>query len=59
MIRTSIEESENGHRVSFSIDHQTFYLEQQVSEEGMTSLERAKWYERQLKIAFERLTKPE
>lgn len=55
MIKTHIRETEEGHQVGFSIDHQTFFLQEQLAEEGMTSLEYAKWYQKQLKIAFKRL----
>jgi hypothetical protein len=59
MIKTKIRKTEKGHQVGFSIDHQTFYLQEQLPEEEMNSLEYARWYEKQLKIAFKRLFKKE
>lgn len=56
-IKTKIRETENGHQVTFTIGVQTFFLQEQLPEEGMTSLEYAKWYEKQLKTAFKNLIK--
>ncbi len=55
MIKTKIRKTEKGHQVGFTIGHQTFYLQEQLPEDGMTSLEYSKWYEKQLKLAFENL----
>lgn len=54
-ITTEIRESENGHQVGFTIGVQTFFLQEQEGELEMTSLDHAKWYEKQLKYAFENL----
>ena len=52
--------SEN-YQVEFSIDHQTFRLEQVEEDEGvdfkMSSKDKAEWYKKQLDAAFERVGK--
>lgn len=59
MIKTSIRETENGHQISFSIGHQTFFLaaqtEDQLEGEEMTTLQYAEWHKKQLDAAFNRL----
>ncbi len=50
-----IEGFDGGHQVQFSIDHQSFKLQVIEDEKDWPSLEHAKWYEKQLKIAFDRL----
>jgi len=54
-VKTEVVESLNGHSVKVSIDHQSFYLREQTSEPGMSSLDHAKWYETQVKVALNRL----
>lgn len=46
------------YQVEFSIDHQTFRLEEVEGETGMSSKEKAKWYKKQLDTAFKRIMKP-
>ena len=58
MIKTEIRKTEKGHQVGFTIGVQTFFLKEQLPEDGMTSLVYAKWYEKQLKTAFQNLTSP-
>ena len=53
-IRTHIRKSDNGHQVGFSIDHQTFFLQECEGEEGFSSKEKAEWYEKQLQKALQR-----
>lgn len=48
-MKTKIRKTEKG--------HQTFFLQEQLPEEGMTSLKYARWYEKQLKLAFKSLIK--
>ena len=55
MIKTEIRKTEKGHQVVFTIGHQTFFLQERLSEDGMTSLQYAEWYEKQLKLAFKNL----
>ena len=54
-MKTQIIKTEKGHQVGFTIGHQTFFLEELLSEEGMTSLQYAEWQEKQLKSAIENL----
>jgi hypothetical protein len=62
-IETGVRETLNGHQVWFSIDVQTFYLEEQTTEMSdikqttsqTTSEEYAKWYEKQLNTAFKKI----
>lgn len=54
-IKTKVVKSRNGHQVKFTIGVQTFRLEEQEPEEGMSSEDYAKWYEKQLKSAFNNL----
>jgi len=58
MIKTKVRKTEKGHQVGFTIGVQTFFLKEQLPEEGMTSLKYSKWYEKQLKVAFENLIIP-
>ena len=59
MIKTEIRKVENGHQVSFTIGCQTFFLspqtDDQLEDEEMTTLEYAKWCQRQLNFAFSKL----
>ena len=41
------------------IDHQTFYLQPMSEEEEISSEDHAKWYEKQLRVALERITELE
>jgi hypothetical protein len=59
MIKTRIRKTKNGHQVGFTIGHQTFFLQEQLPEDEITSLDYSKWYEKQLKLAFENLKKDE
>ncbi len=55
-IKVGIREAFNGgHQVWFKIDNQTFYLQECESEEKATSKQLAEWYEKCLKVAFEKL----
>ena len=59
-VSTTIRPSLNGgHQVSFTIDNQTFYLQElfddENNDEGMTSKKYAEWYEKQLKAALDKL----
>lgn len=51
-VKTFTRETLNGHQAGFTIGVQTFYLQEQLSEEEWTSLEHAKWFEKMLKKAF-------
>ena len=51
----NVVKSTNGHQVQFSIGHQTFSLEEQLTEVDMTSREYAEWYGKQLESALRRL----
>ena len=55
-IKTGVRKSFNGHQAWFKIGCQTFFLQECESENGTTSKEYAKWYQTQLKTAFENLT---
>lgn len=57
MIKTEIKETLNGHTVTFTIDNQTFSLQECEPEEEMSSEEYAKWYKRNLDVAFEKIQK--
>jgi hypothetical protein len=50
------------YQVEFSIDHQTFRLEEVKEDEGnnfkISSKDKAEWYKKQLDAAFERLMTP-
>lgn len=52
MIETKIEKTAKGHKVSFTIGVQTFYLKEQEPEEEISSYKYAKWYQKQLNTAF-------
>jgi len=49
-IDTKVSKTINGYQVTFSIGHQTFYLSDQETKKE------AKWFEKNLKIAFEKLS---
>ena len=53
-IKTEIKKYSGDYGVFFSIGHQTFKLDIPEDDE-MTSLEYAKWYQRQLDAAFDRI----
>jgi len=56
-VTTKITETLKGHVVSFTIGNQTFTLRELEGEEGMNSLEYAKWYESMLNKAFDNYEK--
>jgi hypothetical protein len=61
-VETGIRESLNGHQVWLRIGVQTFYFQEQTSENAedrkMSSEEYSKWYEKQLKTALDKIIKP-
>ena len=57
IVTTKITETSKGHQVSFTIGVQTFTLRELEGEEGMNSLEYAKWYESMLNKAFDNYEK--
>ena len=54
-METGIRKTSEGYQVWFKIDNQTFYLDEHVEDMDKDSLEVAKFFERMLKVAFEKL----
>ena len=54
-METGIRKTLEGYQVWFKIDNQTFYLDEHVEDMDKDSLEVAKFFERMLKVAFEKL----
>jgi len=54
---TGTKKTLDGYQAWFKIDNQTFYLQENVEDTKEDSLEVAKFYERMLKIAFDKLAK--
>ena len=54
-METGIRKTIDGYQVWFKIDNQTFHLDEHVEETDKDSLEVAKFFERMLKGAFEKL----
>ena len=54
-MKTGIRKTIDGYQVWFKIDNQTFHLDEHVEETDKDSLEVAKFFERMLKGAFEKL----
>lgn len=59
-IKTGIREAfDGGYQAWFTIGNQIFYLQECEDEKGMTSKEKAKWYEKSLITAFKKLDQSE
>lgn len=56
--KTFVKETATGHHTGFTIGNQTFYLQEQEAEEGMSSKEYAQWYQKQLDVALNKLISP-
>tara|TARA_R110000764_G_scaffold59189_1_gene128041 strand:+ start:339 stop:608 length:270 start_codon:yes stop_codon:yes gene_type:complete len=54
-METGIRKTLEGYQVWFKIDNQTFYLDEHVENTDKDSLEVAQFFERMLKVAFEKL----
>tara|TARA_R110002012_G_C11520290_1_gene599376 strand:+ start:759 stop:950 length:192 start_codon:yes stop_codon:yes gene_type:complete len=54
-METGIRKTLGGYQVWFKIDNQTFHLEEHVEDTDKDSLEVAKFFERMIKVAFEKL----
>lgn len=54
-METGIRRTIDGYQVWFKIDNQTFHLDEHVEETEKDSLEVAQFFERMLKLAFEKL----
>ena len=54
-MKTGIRTTIDGYQVWFKIDNQTFDLQQHIEETEKDSLQVAKFFEKMLKIAFEKL----
>jgi hypothetical protein len=54
-MKTGIKRTIDGYQVWFEIDNQTFHLDEHVEETEKDSLEVAQFFERMLKVAFEKL----
>ena len=54
-METGIRKTIDGYQVWFKIDNQTFHLDEHVEETDKDSLEVAKFFERMLKVAFEKI----
>ena len=57
-METGIRKTLEGYQVWFKIDNQTFHLDEHVEDTDKDSLEVAKFFERMLKVAFEKLNIP-
>jgi len=55
-MKTGVRKTQDGYQAWFKIDNQTFHLEECVEEADKDSLELARFFERMLNIAFEKLT---
>lgn len=55
LFKTSVVKSEKGHKVELKIDHQTFKFDEKLSDDGLSSYDYAKWYEKMINIALNRL----
>ena len=54
-METGIRKTLGGYQVWFKTDNQTFHLDEHVEDTDKDSLEVAKFFERMLKVAFEKL----
>ena len=54
-METGIRKTLEGYQVWFKIGNQTFYLDEHVEDMDKDSLEVAKFFEKMLKVAFEKL----
>ena len=52
IVKIKINKTIKGHQVQFSIGNQTFRLQEQLQDDGLSSKEYAKWYKKMLKAAF-------